>query len=134
MQFLRVCRRSCQLALPLCNFPPVSSSQWKFFSSQVADESSLKKTLLRYRANASKSRDKAVKLAYLQLANEIQAKLTADAAASSANNLRNQTQTTGAAEAVAITVAGSSKNRASALKIRLPSSFKAAAVDTSKSG
>ena len=100
-------------------------------STQPAEESALKKSLLKYRANASKSRDKAVKQAYMQLANEIQAKLNVEAAAS-AENSRAQAAVKPAA-AVEVTVTGSAKTGTPALKFRLPSSFKATTGDKSNS-
>jgi hypothetical protein len=100
-------------------------------STQPAEESALKKSLLKYRANASKSRDKSVKQAYMLLANEIQAKLNAEAAAT-VESSRSQAAVKPVA-AVEITVTGSTDG-APALKFRLPSSFKASSSDTSKSG
>jgi len=113
---LRLCSQTLVCRSPL---RPLAA----FLSTQPAEESALKKTLLKYRANASKSRDKAVTQAYMQLANEIQAKLNVEAAAS-AENSRAQAAVKPAA-AVEVTVTGSAKTGTPALKFRLPSSFKA---------
>ena len=93
-----------------------------YFSTLHPEESALKKTLLKYRANASKSRDKAVKQAYMQLANDIQTKLNLEAAATK-DSSRSQDAVKPAA-AVEVALSGSG---AAALKFRLPSSFKPAA-------
>jgi lysophospholipase L1-like esterase len=122
-QFFRHCTRV--IAATTAQRP-----QLAFFSTQPAEESALRKTLLKYRANASKSRDKSVKQAYMQLANDIQAKLNTEAAAS--NDTSRQASVKQAA-AVEVNVAGSSKTGVPALKIRLPSSFKPSAGDKSKS-
>lgn len=67
----------------------------------------------------------------MQLANEMQAKLNVEAAAS-AENSRAQAAVKPAA-AVEVTVTGSAKTGTPALKFRLPSSFKATTGDKSNS-
>jgi hypothetical protein len=123
LQVLHFCGRIVASAVPLQHFGA-------FFSSQPPEESALKKALLKYRANASKIRDKAVKQAYMQLANDIQAKLNTEAAAVM-DSSRSQAATKSAA-AVEVTLSASAKSGAAALKFRLPSSFKPAVVDKSK--
>jgi hypothetical protein len=122
--FLRCCIRAIVTASP-------QRPHLAFLSTQPAEESSLKRTLLKYRANASKSRDKAVKQAYMQLANDIQVKLNTEAAASVDTSRQAAVKL---AAAVEVTVSASSKTGVPALKFRLPSSFKPAAGDKSKSG
>jgi hypothetical protein len=100
------------------------------FSSQAPEESALKKTLLKYRASASKSRDKAVKQAYMQLANDIQAKLNSEASAAM-DSSRSQAALKSTAS-VEVTLSAPAKSGAAALKFRLPSSFKPAVADKSK--
>ena len=121
--FLRFCSRAIVVATP-------QRPQSALLSTQPAEESALRKTLLKYRASASKSRDKAVKQAYLQLANDIQAKLNAEAAATVDQSRQAAAKS---AAAVEVTVAAPSKTGIPALKFRLPSSFKPAAADKSKS-
>jgi hypothetical protein len=123
--FSRVCGHELARTTPL---RPQASS----LSTQPPEESTLRKTLLKYRANASKSRDKAVKQAYMQLANDIQAKLNVEAAAT-VDSMRSQAAAK-SAPAVEVSVTGSAKTGVPALKFRLPSSFKPSAGDKSKSG
>jgi hypothetical protein len=113
--FLQYCRCYIASAAPRQYFAA-------YFSTLHPEESALKKTLLKYRANASKSRDKAVKQAYMQLANDIQTKLNLEAAATK-DSSRSQDAVKPAA-AVEVALSGSG---AAALKFRLPSSFKPAA-------
>jgi hypothetical protein len=123
--FSRLCGHEAVRSIPL-------GLQAASMSTQPPEESTLRKTLLKYRANASKSRDKAVKQAYMQLANEIQAKLNVEAAAT-IDIMRSQAAVK-PASALEVTVTASAKTGVPALKFRLPSSFKPAAGDKSKSG